>query len=47
MPQPEAYLGGTDKLFDAGGQLSNDATRKFLRGFMEPFAAWIAANTKT
>jgi len=46
MPQPEAYLGGADRLFDAGGKLSNDATRTFLRGFMEAFAGWIAANTK-
>jgi chromate reductase, NAD(P)H dehydrogenase (quinone) len=44
MPQPEAYIGGADKLFDAQGKLINDATRKFLQGFMQAFDAWIAAN---
>jgi chromate reductase len=31
MPQPEAYLGHADKLFDANGKLSNEGTRKFLK----------------
>ena len=44
MAQPEAYLGGADKLFDAAGKLINDGTRKFLQGFMQAFAAWVAAN---
>jgi chromate reductase len=47
MPQPEAYLGGADKLFDADGKLNNDGTRKFLQGFMQSFAAWITANSKS
>lgn len=46
MPQPEVYLGGADKLFDAGGRLANDGTHKFLQGFMQAFEAWIAANGK-
>jgi chromate reductase, NAD(P)H dehydrogenase (quinone) len=45
MPQPEAYIGGADKLFDATGKLVNEGTRKFLQDFMQAFAAWIAANT--
>ena len=44
MAQPEAYLGGADKLFDAAGKLTNDGTRKFLQGFMQAYAAWVAAN---
>lgn len=44
MAQPEVYLSGADKLFDADGHLANDGTRKFLAGFMERFAAWVAAN---
>ena len=44
MPQPEAYIGGADKLFDPSGQLTNDATRALLQRFMQSFAAWIAAN---
>jgi chromate reductase, NAD(P)H dehydrogenase (quinone) len=47
MPQPEAYIDGADKLFDAHGKLNNDGTRKFLQGFMHAFEAWIAANTKS
>ena len=46
MPQPEAYLGAADKLFDATGKLVNDGTRKFLQGFMEAFAAWVEANRR-
>src|ERR1700704_1312656 len=47
MQQPEAYIGGADKLFDANGILTNDGTRKFLQQFMEAFAAWIATNMKS
>jgi len=46
MPQPEAYIGGADKLFDANGKITNDATRQFLAKFAEAFAAWIHTNTK-
>jgi chromate reductase, NAD(P)H dehydrogenase (quinone) len=28
MAQPEAYIGGADKLFDADGKLVNEGTRK-------------------
>jgi chromate reductase len=47
MAQPEVYLGGADKLFDAQGKLANDGTRKFLQDFMRAFGAWIAANSKS
>lgn len=47
MQQPEAYLGGADKLFDAEGNLVNEGTRGFLTTFMQSFAAWIEANTRT
>ena len=46
MPQPEAYLGGADKRFDADGKLINEGTRKFLQQFLHEFEAWIVANTK-
>lgn len=46
MQQPEAYIGGADKLFDSAGKLANDGTRKFLQDFMGAFASWIAANSK-
>ena len=41
MQQPEAYIGGADKLFDASGNLSNEATREFLKKFIDAFSAWI------
>jgi chromate reductase len=46
MQQPEAYLGGADKFFDADGKLTNTDTRGFLKKFMDSFAAWIASNAK-
>ena len=42
MPQPEAYIGHADKLFDEHGKLVNDGTRKFLQNFMQSYAAWVA-----
>lgn len=47
MAQPEAYIGGADKLFDASGRLISDATRKFLREFMQSYHAWVSANIKS
>lgn len=41
MQQPEAYVGGVDKLFDAAGKLTNDRTREFLNKFATAFATWI------
>ncbi len=41
MPQPEAYIGGAAAQFDKEGNITNDDTRKFLKSFMEAFAAWI------
>ena len=41
MQQPEAYIGGVDKLFDASGNLTNESTREFLKKFIDAFAAWI------
>jgi chromate reductase, NAD(P)H dehydrogenase (quinone) len=46
MAQPEAYIGGADKLFDASGKLINDGTRKFLHDFMRAYEAWVTANIR-
>jgi chromate reductase len=43
MQQPEAYLGGVDKLFDADGKLI-PATREFLGEYLQAFAIWIEKN---
>jgi chromate reductase len=44
MQQPEAYIGGADKLFDAEGKLTVQSTRDFLTKFMTSFEAWIERN---
>jgi chromate reductase len=46
MQQPEAYIGGADKLFDAAGNLTNDGTREFLTKFMAAFEIWVTRHTE-
>src|SRR5262249_51056537 len=41
MQQPEAYIGGVDKLLDANTGFANDATRKFATSIMIAFEDWI------
>jgi chromate reductase len=41
LQQPEAYIGGAAKLFDADGNLVSEGTREFLRVFAAAFEAWI------
>ena len=40
LQQPEAYVGGADKLFD-GDKLVNPVTREFLGKYLQAFADWI------
>ena len=47
MQQPEAYVGGADKLFDTSGKLVNESTRKFLQDYMQAYAAWVAHHVKS
>ena len=42
MQQPEAYVGGADKLFNDQGRLVVDATRAHLEKYMSVFAEWVA-----
>ncbi len=44
MAQPEAYVGGADRLFDASGKLALDLTRASFSKFIEAYAAWVIAN---
>jgi len=44
MQQPEAYIGNCAALFDEQGKLTNEGTRKFLKGFLDAFAAWVERN---
>jgi chromate reductase, NAD(P)H dehydrogenase (quinone) len=46
MHQPEAYISGDDKRFDADGKLADDGTEKLLRQFMQAFANWVTAIAK-
>jgi chromate reductase len=46
MLQPEAYIGGADKLLDAEGKLTNPGTGEFLGKFMNAFAAWVERQTR-
>ena len=42
MQQPEAYIGGVDKVFDDHGRLVVDSTRAHLERYMGAFAHWLA-----
>jgi chromate reductase len=46
MQQPEAYIGGAYKLFDADGKLINEDTGKFFEKIMQSFAEWIERTAK-
>jgi chromate reductase len=41
MGQPEAYVHFTEGLIDAGGNISNEGTRKFLQGYVDRYASWV------
>lgn len=47
MPQPEAYIGRADTLFDEDGKLINEDTGKFLKAFLAAFVTWIDANRRS
>ena len=44
LQQPEMYVGGVDKLVEAGGKVTSDKTREFFTGFLAKFAAWVERN---
>ena len=46
LQQPEAYLGGADKLFDKDGKLAAESTREFLVKYAFTFALWIERTKK-
>lgn len=41
MQQPEAYIGSAHTLFDENGNLLSDDTRKFLKNYIDAYAAWV------
>jgi chromate reductase len=46
LQQPEAYVNGIDKAFDAAGKLIDDAKRDFFGKYMAAYAAWVERNPK-
>ena len=44
LGQPETYVGNILGLFDDNGELINEGTAEFLRGFANSFAQWIEAH---
>ena len=41
LAQPETYISGAAKLFDAHGGIASDDTRQFLQKFLQAYEAWI------
>ena len=45
LNQPEAYIGNAGALFAADGTIATDATRDFLKKFVDAYARWVELNT--
>jgi chromate reductase len=41
MGQPEAYIAFKQGLIDDSGKITDEATRKFLQGYVDSFANWV------
>ncbi|MEO8778099.1 MAG: NAD(P)H-dependent oxidoreductase [Rhodanobacter sp.] len=41
MPQPEVFIHFKDELIAEDGTIANDATRKFLQGFVDKYVVWL------
>jgi chromate reductase len=44
MQQPEAYIGGADKLFAEDGSIANPSTKEFMVKYLAAFERWITRN---
>jgi chromate reductase len=44
MGQPEVYFNFKEGAIDAEGNIASEDSRKFLQGFVDKFAAWVAAH---
>ena len=45
LQQPETYIGGAGDLFDSQGKIKKEETLKFIKKFIEVYAAWVELNT--
>ena len=41
LGQPEAFIHVKDGSFDAGGDIANSETRRFLQGWVDRYVAWV------
>jgi chromate reductase len=41
LGQPEAFIQVTDGLFDEGGGLARESSKKFLQSWLDRYAAWV------
>jgi len=44
LQQPEAYIGGAAKHFDASGALIDESVRDFLKKYLDAYAQWVERN---
>jgi chromate reductase, NAD(P)H dehydrogenase (quinone) len=42
LQQPEAYIGGADRLFDGDGFIAS--TREFFTRYLQAFSVWVERN---
>jgi chromate reductase len=45
MQQPEAYIGGSEELFDIKGNLIHTSTANYLKKFMEAYSEWVRTHS--
>jgi chromate reductase len=45
LQQPEMYIGGAAKAFDAQGNVTDEKLRELMQRFMTAYAAWVEALT--
>ncbi len=41
LPQPEMFIHFKDGMIDAAGNITSEATQKFLQGFVDSYIAWV------
>ena len=46
MQQPEAYISGSESLFDVNGYITNNDTFLYLANFLKAFHNWIKLHTR-
>lgn len=45
LGQPEAFIHAKEGFFDAGGDIGNPDSKKFLQGWMNAYVAWVHTHT--